>query len=220
MRQLAFVCFALALGCSINKRSDGFACTSTSDCDTGRVCESGFCVVTAGSGSSTPEDAPRSLVDGPRTLDAAEMCPPQCTTCDLNGKTCDINCEDAAGTCAQNITCPEGFTCTIECTTPGSCRQNIDCSNAEACTLTCSASQSCAKVTCGSGACDLMCTGSHSCAQVDCSNSCACDATCSGSTTACENSQFMCPTNELDEPCTGLTGGCSSTFMPDCNTCQ
>jgi hypothetical protein len=221
MTKVALVCFALSLGCSINNRSQGFECSATVPCDTGRVCESGFCVVPGGSGSNVPEDAPRTMVDAPRmTGDAGQMCPSQCTTCDPSGKTCDINCEQAGSACLQNITCPEGFTCTIECTTAGSCRQNIDCTKGNACTITCSVGESCAKVTCGSGACDLMCTGSHSCMQVDCSNSCACDATCSGATTACQNSTFDCPTNSLDEECVGIAGGCSSTFMPDCDTCQ
>jgi hypothetical protein len=36
--------------------------------------------------------------------------------------------------------------------------------------------------------------------------------TCGAATAGCGN--------DLDEECTGITGGCSSTFMPDCNTCQ
>ena len=223
MRKVAFVCFALLFGCSINNRSQGYACTATSDCDTGRVCESGFCVVAgsgSGSGSNVPADGPRA-VDAPHGVgDAGEMCPSQCTTCDLTGKTCDVNCEQAGSACAQNIVCPEGFTCTIECTTQGSCRQNIDCTKGDGCTLTCSAGQSCAHVACGSGACDVMCNGLNTCKTVDCSNSCACDVTCGAATNGCGNDNISCPTNDLDEECTGITGGCSSSFMPDCDTCQ
>jgi hypothetical protein len=169
MRTVALVCFALLLGCSINNRSQGFECGPTTPCDTGRVCESGFCVVAgSGSGSNVPGDAPRNSPDAPRNgNDGGQMCPAQCTTCDPTGKTCDINCEQAGSACAQNITCPEGYTCTIECTTQGSCRQNIDCTKGNACTITCSVGESCAHVACGSGACDVMCNGTKSCGNVD-----------------------------------------------------
>ena len=39
------VVFALASSCSITHKSGDFACTKTSDCNTGRDCVDGFCVV-------------------------------------------------------------------------------------------------------------------------------------------------------------------------------
>lgn len=66
---------ALGFGCSVPEPSAEYACKVTSDCDPGRVCESGFCVVAGGgSGVDAPEvDAPAPPADAdPAAILAAE----------------------------------------------------------------------------------------------------------------------------------------------------
>jgi len=208
---LALVWFALTCGgCSISHRSGEFACTDTSQCNSGRTCIGGFCVV------SGPVDASHGEIDAPSGhLDAGmSTCPPQCTTCNVAAKTCTIDCETTD--CTGTVTCPAGYTCNINCNAIGSCTQGIDCAMAKACTIACTERQSCENVECGSGTCDLMCTGRQSCEDVDCGSSCKCDVACTG-LDACGGT-ITCPS----PICIGSNGqGCSSTTDPSfCSTCQ
>jgi hypothetical protein len=223
MKHAIFTCVALALAfglhCSIDKRSDAFACNTTADCNSGRVCAGGFCVV---SGSGEVIDAPRgSGVDAPRAIDAGSgsnnMCPSNCTSCGSDGKggkTCDIDCSQqncSSGT----VTCPAGYECTISCSNQNDCR-TIDCVDSASCNIMCTGAQSCNRVTCGSGACNIQCVGQSSCkTNIDCGNSCACDVSCDQVDQTCTGT-VTCPNN--DACSTGL--GCSSMFNPLCNTCQ
>ncbi len=223
MKLVLLACCSLALGCSIDNRSDAFACTPTTKCDTGRQCVDGFCVVT---GSNTPIDAPKGgNPDAPnRPPDApGETCPPQCTTCSVDQKTCNIDCTTTD--CNNGpVTCPQGYACTIACGAQNACQKGIDCQEAKSCDISCSGRDSCATVECGSGACDVMCSGPKSCATtVDCGNSCACDVTCTGGTTtsmACAGADITCPQSAQDGPCIGEPNGCSSTLIPGCDTCM
>jgi len=203
------VCFvlglAVGLGCSIDRRSDTFACVKNSDCNSGRQCVDGFCVV---EGNQPIDAAPGS--------GSGNTCPASCTSCSTNTagqKTCDINCEQSD--CSQGgITCPAGFACTVECNGNNDCRNGVSCGSALSCTVTCSNDQTCNKVTCGSGACNVTCSGKNSCQTVDCGNACACDVTCSGQQSCLD------VTCGHDDACPDGANGCSSTLDLFCNTCQ
>jgi hypothetical protein len=200
----AFVIAAAASSCSINHRSGPYECETTADCDAGRTCSEGLCVL-GGGGDGGIFDGPKRDAPPP---DAA-MCPPQCTSCGGN-KTCVIDCA-AGANCGPQIVCPTGFNCDIRCSTDASCRNGVNCSSAASCTLTCAGRSSCRGVQCGGGACNVSCTGYNSCESVLCGNSCACDVKC-GSSSSCLTVQ--CPLAQCD---TGR--GCSSTVFPFCNTC-
>ncbi len=227
----------IASSCSINHKSDDYACQQQSDCDAGRECISGFCVVTG----TTPNDA-RIDAPGDRPKDApapdSQNCPAQCTSCNTNENTCIIDC--AQTDCGNDpIVCPPGYRCDIRCSTSGACDEGIDCSDAESCNITCSGPGSCQGVNCAGAAdctatcsgqnscrgmlciggdCDFTCNGSGSCRQLDCDGACACDVRC-GPGSDC--SLISCPDNENTFlMCRGPQGrGCNS--MPaGCNTCQ
>jgi hypothetical protein len=216
------VCFALALSCSIDKRSGAFSCTTSDQCDSGRLCVDGFCVV---GGSGTQNDAPQSTgsdaggTKPPPDGSTGGMCPQQCTTCSVALKTCEIDCTNDACNSNGPLQCPAGYACTIACGALDACN-DVDCTQATSCTVSCSGHSSCQEVDCGSGKCDIMCTGHDACGgTIDCSQSCACDVTCgSGSTAAngpCQG-DIMCQ----GELCGALDGeGCTSQ-LPGCNTCQ
>ena len=138
-------------GCSIEHATDQLACTVQSDCETGRTCTNGYCVIGG----------------------ANNGCPGDCTTCDLTAKTCSL-----AGNGANKVTCPTGYHCTITCGNNG-CR-DVDCEGAASCDINCSGGASCDSVKCGAGACTVACTGDNSCGNIDCRDSCACDVTCTG----------------------------------------
>lgn len=195
---------AVATSCSINHRSDQYACTSTADCDNGRVCDNGFCIV-AGS-----IDAPR--MDAPKPGGDANNCPPGCSSCNVTQKTCTINCQLTS--CSNTVTCPAGYKCDILCNTDNACRNGINCQLSTSCSVECSGKQSCQNVQCGPGPCDVACSGPASCRGVSCNNSCACDVTCTGNQ-SCEDT-IQC-TSIACRSTNGL--GCTSvpTFCHSCN---
>jgi hypothetical protein len=195
---------ALGTSCSIDHRSDQYACTTTNDCKDGRVCDNGYCIV-AGS-----IDAPR--LDGPKPGGDANNCPAPCTTCNLQQKTCTVNCQQA--NCSGPIACPAGYRCDIQCNTENACRSGIDCKQAASCNIECSGRQACEDVVCGPGPCDVGCSGPASCRDISCSNSCACDVTCTGNQ-SCQ-SGIQC----TSLACRSTSGsGCTSVpaFCHSCN---
>ncbi|HEX4452099.1 MAG TPA: hypothetical protein VH143_14570 [Kofleriaceae bacterium] len=212
---LGLACLALA-ACSIDKRSSAFSCTTTSQCDTGRQCVDGFCVL---SGSAGSPDAPIARMDGSVIHDDApeQQCPPQCATCSVAEQTCNIDCTTTNCDSAV-VQCPVGYTCTIACGMNQSCRKGIDCTMAKACSIECSGQQSCSNIECGSGACDVMCIGPKSCTgTLDCGDSCACDIACSGNQ-ACLDAQSTC--GQMGACIGDQANSCSSTLDPTlCDTC-
>ena len=169
---------AASTSCSINHRSDQYACTVNTDCSGGRICDNGFCIV-----PGSQIDAPKPPGDGPR--DGSTGCPAPCTTCNTAQKTCTVNCQ--ATNCTNNsITCPPGYKCDILCNVDNACRNGVDCRMAASCNIDCSGKQACAGVQCGSGPCDVGCTGPDSCRGVACNNSCACDVVCTGNQSCAE----------------------------------
>src|SRR5262249_51330558 len=103
---IAWLCLvAVAISCSIKHASEQYECDSNDDCAAlgdNRVCGGGICVVPGGENpkdggiDSRPPDAPP---DGQMLV-----CPPQCTSCNLEKKECVIDCNQNATTCASQIT--------------------------------------------------------------------------------------------------------------------
>ncbi|HEY5922609.1 MAG TPA: hypothetical protein VIV11_13100 [Kofleriaceae bacterium] len=167
---------ALSSSCSIRHRSDQYACTVNTDCDGGRICDNGYCIVPGSIDAPKPTDA--------RPPGDANNCPDQCTTCNVALKTCSINCQQA--NCNNAVTCPPGYKCDIMCNTDNACRNGINCQMAASCNIDCTGKQSCENVQCGSGPCDVGCIGPASCRNVRCNNSCACDVVCTGNQSCAE----------------------------------
>jgi hypothetical protein len=210
---LALVVLALVVAgsCSIKHASEDYECETNADCQDlgdGRVCSNGLCVVPGGNikdaalGDSSRPDAPR---------DAALVCPPQCTSCNLDKKECVIDCNQPGANCTDAMKCPTGFSCDIRCNTPSSCRMGIDCLTSTGCTIECSGSFACRNVACGPGPCAVNCSGNNSCAGISCGQSCACDVKCTPVVSSCFN--VTCTKPACD---TGL--GCSSQ-PATCDTC-
>lgn len=166
------IALALLAACSIQHRSGEYACTKQSDCNNGRTCTDGFCVLPGGGGP----DAPKSI-DAPSHGDSAS-CPAGCSTCNVGQKTCTIDCRSS--NCNGQVACPAGYKCDIQCDTDNSCRNGVDCTAALSCNITCSGGNTCRNVECGLGPCDVACSGVSSCRGVACNSSCACDVTCTG----------------------------------------
>jgi hypothetical protein len=97
--------------CSINHKSDSFACEINTDCESGRVCSGGFCVV-AGSQIDAPKGDATTMRDG-----STNNCPSQCSSCNVQQKTCTINC--MMSNCQSQVVCPAGYRCEIQCNTDG-----------------------------------------------------------------------------------------------------
>ncbi len=197
--------FALAASCSITHRTGDYACTKNSDCNSGRECVDGFCVI---SGTSTP-DAPISNSDA-RLGDAGNSCPSQCTSCNPGTHSCVIDCANGAN-CQGNVACPTGWTCDVKCDTDNSCRNGVTCTGSTSCTVECTGKMSCQGVQCGTGACDVQCSGPSSCKAVACGSSCACDVRCIGAN-SCSDA-VMCSSQACR---IGL--GCTS-FPQACHSC-
>jgi hypothetical protein len=197
----SFTVAAAAASCSINHRSGQFECDTQQDCDPGRSCSEGLCVMPGGDGGiDAKRDAPPDAL----------VCPPQCTSC-ANGKVCVIDCA-AGASCGGLVTCPAGFNCDIRCNTDNACRSGVSCTSAASCTIQCTGRSSCRGVTCGPGRCTVNCLAANSCETVSCGSSCACDVNCPFLNGACAS--VLCNRAACD---TGL--GCSSTVALSCNTC-
>lgn len=205
--QVALV-FALAASCSITHKSGDYACTKTSDCNSGRDCVGGFCVV-----AGSEIDAPVILHDAPRG-DSGNGCPANCSSCDVPTHSCIIDCANGSS-CNGNVACPAGWTCDVKCDTDNSCRNGVSCAGTTACKVECSGKGSCQDVVCGTGRCDVECTGVQSCrTSIDCASSCGCDVRCIGSQ-SCGVGALTCTPG-----CTSgsINGGCTS-LPPNCHTC-
>lgn len=197
------VAVALAIiagpGCSIDSRSDAYACDP--GCPSDRVCVDGWCI-------ARDAGAP---IDG-RTADAAvdaAMCPAQCSSC--MGGTCHITC-DNGGSCSAPVMCPAGMPCQVDCNGNGSCGGGVRCAPGAACTINCDGPNSCAgQIQCGTGRCDVTCGGTSSCAAgTDCATSCQCDTQCAPS--ACTGGN-NCPAPaqcEQSGECISQAGVCRS----------
>jgi hypothetical protein len=199
---------AAANSCAINRKSSQYECSTTADCDPGRVCRDGLCVV---SGSGGPDAPPGPNDGGSPDGEDPRACPDQCTEC-ADGKVCTIDCA-AGANCEGEIACPPGWNCRVRCNEPNACRNGVDCSGSASCDVQCTAPGTCRDVACGPGRCNVNCAGQSSCRDIDCGDSCACEVKCQFGTGACTGitcSALQCGTG---------FGGCTTQF-PSCNTCQ
>lgn len=203
---IAAVTAALVIGsCSIQHRSGDFACETSADCAFGRICSDHVCV------STLPPDAG---TDAP-SRDAGQVCPSQCSTCDVGSHTCLIDCGSSPDKiCDSRLVCPAGWNCKINCNGQNACSSGVDCSEAASCDLTCLGRNSCKQVDCGTGKCNLDCIGIDSCRDIDCLSACACDVFC-GDQSLC--AQVTCKDIRCFD---AVNDGCSSTDDADCNTCK
>jgi hypothetical protein len=205
MRAIVLTALALALvsACSIDHKSGAYACSGQSSCSNhpGTQCINGFCVAPGAI------DSPIVAKDSPKG-DAASQCPAPCTSCNVAMKTCTVDCSIA--NCTNQVTCPSGYKCDVQCKTDGACKNGVNCQLASACTVECSGGNSCKNVQCGLGPCDVMCSGVSSCRGVSCGNSCACDVLCTGSLSCGTTVQCTSPACQSGNGCTSVPAFCHS----------
>lgn len=183
---------ALCAGCAINHRSGDYACGSQSDCNSGRECINGFCIV-------------------PGSIDAsADGCPSRCSSCNLATHTCSIDC--AVTSCAAKVACPVGWACAVKCNVDGACSNGVSCAGTTSCSVDCSAKNTCSDVACSTGKCAVNCAGERSCRAVKCNSSCACDVKCSGAR-SCDALQCYPAQCTTAQP-----AGCTALSI-NCHTC-
>jgi hypothetical protein len=197
---LSIALVAVAGGsCGINHKSDDYACGPQTQCASGRTCVDGFCVV-------------NGTIDAPKGDGNTNGCPTGCTSCNVGAKTCTIDC--GLTSCTNQVTCPAGYKCDIQCKGDNACRNGVNCLLAASCTVECTGGQSCQGVQCGPGPCDVSCSAQQSCRNVTCGVSCACDVTCTGQ----QSCQSAAPV------CSGVGGACRQgsgcTSVPAaCHSC-
>ena len=214
---VAWLCMiALALvaagSCSIKHSSEQFECDTNADCvDLGdnRVCSEGLCVIPGGN----MKDA--SMGDTLRDafiLDAPLVCPPQCTSCNLEKKECTVDCQNDPdpATCANQIKCPPGFSCVVKCNTANSCRMGVDCISGTSCKIECTGFGSCRTLACGPGPCDVTCAGNQSCGNVTCNQSCACDVKCATGAYCFNTTCSLPPQCDVGVGCSSQPAGCDT----------
>lgn len=210
----AIVALALAAaGCSFQRRSEGYACETSSECGAGRACDQGWCVEVGGptiDADPNAPDADPTLPDGAPA--DAFVCPAGCDFCD-EVDICHITCNtsDVGAPCnASPVLCPPGAVCKIECLAGDSCAAGVDCTDSANCRIECTGIGSCGgPLDCSDGPCHVECTATGTCTGgIDCADSCSCfvqcaGGACTGTTTCpagcqagneCRNNQQECST--------------------------
>ena len=135
IRIAAIAVLALA-ACSVQRRSDQLACTTSGDCQSPRTCVQGYCV-TAGSGSGS--------------------CPSACSSCDTS--TTPPTCQITVTSGGHDIDCPSDYKCEVICTGDQACG-DVKCGD-DACTVICTGDSACGNIDCSSScSCQVTCTGS------------------------------------------------------------
>jgi hypothetical protein len=123
---------AVALSCSIDRKSASLTCDTDDDCSLLQTCTTGYCV--------------------------DRNCPVSCTSCDENLRTCEVDC--TTGACTGMVDCPSGWSCTIDCSATGACG-DIVCHDNSSCTIACAGDGACGDIACADACqCDLECVGS------------------------------------------------------------
>jgi hypothetical protein len=204
----ALLGFVIAFAaCSVQHRSDEYACTKQADCNSGRTCTDGFCVLPGG-GSGMPDAAKMDAPGHGSGTPDASSCPSGCSSCNVGQMTCTIDCQSKD--CTGPVACPAGYRCDIKCDADNACRNGVDCTTALSCNITCSSGGSCRNVECGLGPCDVQCSGTQSCRTVACNNSCACDVTCTGSQSCSSGIQCTSLACQAGFGCTSVPTVCHS----------
>ena len=206
---------AIAAGCSFQRRSEGYACETPTDCGPGRTCDQGWCVEVGGPTIDADPNAPDADPNLPDGAPAdAFVCPTGCDFCDEVG-ICHITCNtsDVGAPCnAAAVACPAGVACKIECLATDSCAMGVNCSAASNCRVECTGIDSCAgPITCSDGPCHVECTNTNACGgNISCPDSCSCFTDCSGGG-ACGGT-ITCP------PGCSQGGECRNN-QQECSTC-
>ena len=196
---------AITGSCSIDHRSDEFACVSQSQCTGGRQCIGGYCIVPGATDAGRSDGQHGTGSDGSNT-----GCPSACSSCNVEQKTCTIDC--SVTSCTGSVVCPIGYACDVKCDTDNSCRNGVSCVGATSCTVECSGNQSCRTVECGDGPCDVTCSGQQSCKGVSCETSCSCQVLCTG--------LQSCPDGSVQCTSIGCISGSGCTATPPfCHSC-
>ena len=192
--------------CSIHHRSDEYACTKNTDCDTRPHCDDGFCVV-----AGHQIDAP-TRIDGPtRRRRRRQQLPARLHDVQLAQKTCTIDCQQRElhrhghlprrlqvrhpvqhrQLVPQRRQLPRGRVVQRRVQRRSSRAENVAVRR---------------------GPCDVSCSGQQSCRGVSCNNSCACDVACTGNQSC--STRHQCSRSRADS---GL--GCTSVPAL-CHSCQ
>ncbi|HTR50722.1 MAG TPA: hypothetical protein VMJ10_08450 [Kofleriaceae bacterium] len=194
----------IASSCSVDHRSDEYACVSQSQCTGGRLCMQGYCIVPGAIDAARPDGRGSSGSDG------GNACPSACTSCNVAQKSCTIDC--SVTSCTGTVTCPIGYSCDVKCDTASSCDNGVSCVGATSCTVECSGKASCRNVECGNGPCDVQCSGAQSCRGVSCNTSCSCAVECTGLSS--------CPAGTVECTSIGCDDGSGCTATPAfCHSC-
>lgn len=216
----ALLAVALLTACSVDRRSESYTCDTETDCGAGRTCDEGWCVEVGGGGDGDGGELP--VVDAdpnapdadPDAPDAAFICPPTCSSCNIDN-VCIMACA-ADASCPTQVVCPPGVSCKVECEGANSCAAGVDCSDASSCRIECTGVDSCAqRIVCGQGQCIVECNANGSCAAgTDCSESCSCLTNCVA--TACEGPSEC---TDPGSPCTDNDDDCGGIENGNCNSC-
>ena len=207
---IAVLGLVLLVGCGFNSRSAQFTCESETDCEVGRICEQGWCVVPPADIPDANDVADASLVDA-AIIDAAppdaviadagppdafplgpcnscqnDTCREECsdTDCSLdctkNNCSCEFQCSASAANC--DMTCKEGTaSCDVDCAGAASCKTT--CETNTVCNINCTDVTACGEAKCELGAmCLLDCTGAGTCEF----------EVCAGAETSCPNNVIAC----------------------------
>ncbi|MGE5181155.1 MAG: hypothetical protein ACM31C_03790 [Acidobacteriota bacterium] len=162
MTRIGLVLAVLA-ACTVSRKTDSLACTTSNDCNNGRTCIEGYCVTSA-----------------------AGSCPTPCTSC--TGTQCNILVTSGG----QDITCPAGFSCAINC----------------------SGDAACGDIVCGPDQCSITCQGTAACGAINCASSCGCQVNCASGDCGANS----CPTGRMGAACVNGSGLCSTSPV-GCNGC-
>ena len=192
---------------------------------------------TAGEGGrDASEEGLEVFLDAQPIFDAAlDTNPANClAVCDAgvcDGGTCVIACR-GGNPCPpdQQVVCPPGVPCEVDCIAANSCNRGVDCTQATRCKIGCIGDNTCAEnkvlctgdscvvdckgpttcnrgVACDAGSCIIRCTGSDSCHEnkIECYSD-TCSVQCGNGQTAC-NRGVTCVGQES---CTILCNGTNS----------
>jgi hypothetical protein len=120
--------------------------------------------------------------------------------------TWTISTSGCPGIMANNVQCPSGFYCDIDCIGVNACRTcDFECDGAQECNVECNGAFACelSDFTCGSADCNLLCDGWDACERgnINCEAP-TCDVTCLGHD-ACKDNAIVCWSGDCNVSCDG-----------------
>lgn len=190
----------------------------------------------AGPGTADGEvatgDAGRGAENGDAAPAPTEECEDVCVDGHCEGDRCVIDC--TGGDCIDEVECPPGIPCEVDCSAVGACSGGVDCGSASTCEVKCSAKDSCiggvdcrgggacqvecsgrdscvGGIVCGGGACEVECSSQGACVGgVECGDACRCGVSCTAQETCLGGTECL-------EGCSGDDLSCLST--DSCDRC-